>query len=65
MVVRLAKKAEDKELSELWLRSTLTSHDFIPKAFWEKRVHVIELAYIGKSITFVCEEGFRGSGIQE
>lgn len=56
MIVRVARKTEDKELSELWLRSTLASHSFIPETFWQNKVKTVEKFCIGQSLNFICEE---------
>lgn len=57
MMIRTSKKGEAEFLGQLWLTTTIASHDFLPKSYWEKKLPAIEKQYLKEGTTFVYEEG--------
>jgi len=43
-------------LLDIWLRASLTAHDFIDADYWRSQLPVIEQVYLAVSRTFVWEE---------
>lgn len=55
-MIRLMKNNEIDALAALWLESSLIAHDFVPAAFWQQKLPVVQEEYLSKSITYVYEE---------
>lgn len=54
----MIRKIEDKDIDtvmDIWLKSTIKAHDFIPEEYWEANFGLVKDTYIPMSDTFVYE----------
>lgn len=56
MLIRKIKEDEAGLLSQLWLRTSILTHDFIPVSHWKNHVSDMENIYLQKSEVYVAEE---------
>ena len=54
MIRNLDNKDIDK-IMNIWLKSTIKAHDFIPKEYWENNYNIVKDVYIPIAETFVYE----------
>lgn len=55
----MIKQLEDYEITEvmdLWLKTTITAHSFIPKKHWIDRYKLVKDEYLPISTTFIYKE---------
>lgn len=45
-----------KEVMDIWLRTNIVSHSFIPEQYWVNNYSIVEKEYMPVSDTFVYEE---------
>ena len=55
MIRNIENKDIDK-IMNIWLRSTIKAHDFIPKEYWENNYNTVKNVYIPMAETFVYED---------
>ncbi|MBM6861672.1 GNAT family N-acetyltransferase, partial [Clostridium saudiense] len=55
MIRNIENKDIDK-IMDIWLRSTIKAHDFIPKEYWENNYNTVKNVYIPMAETFVYED---------
>ena len=55
-LIRLVKSEEKKILTDIWLQSSIQTHSFIPRDYWESKTDVIEHYYLVVGTTYVYEE---------
>ena len=54
MIRNLGNKDIDK-IMNIWLKSTIKAHDFIPQEYWENKYNIVKDVYIPIAETFVYE----------
>lgn len=55
----MIRRLEDSDLDkvmDIWLKSTIKAHDFIPKKYWEENYNKVKNIYIPIADTYVYEE---------
>lgn len=55
MIKRL-ESCEIDAIMDIWLKTTITAHYFIPEHYWTERYNVVKEEYLPVSTTFVYEE---------
>ena len=61
----MIRRLEDKDINivmDIWLKSTIKSHDFIDENYWRKNYDNVKNTYIPISDTFVYEENYSIKG---
>lgn len=56
MGIRQAKPEEADTLGQLWLETTIISHNFLPATYWREKLPAIKKQYLKVGRTFVYEE---------
>ncbi|RDY27690.1 N-acetyltransferase [Romboutsia weinsteinii] len=61
-MIRTIENKDTNKIMEIWLKSTIKAHDFIPKEYWEANFDLVKDTYIPMSDTFIYEdeEGIKG-----
>lgn len=54
-MIKQLESSEIKEVMNIWLKTNLKAHSFIPKEYWVKNYNIVEKEYIPVSETFVYE----------
>ena len=54
-MIRNSKEFEYENLANLWLRSTIKAHPFIPEKYWMDNFEIVKNQYFPNSKTFVYE----------
>ncbi|NFA60176.1 N-acetyltransferase [Clostridium sporogenes] len=55
MIKRL-EKIEIEEVMDIWLKTNIKTHSFIPKEYWIKNYNIVKEEYFPISKTFICKE---------
>lgn len=55
MIKRL-EKIEIEEVMDIWLKTNITAHSFIPKEYWIKNYNIVKEEYFPISKTFIYKE---------
>ncbi|EJP6472319.1 N-acetyltransferase [Clostridium botulinum] len=55
MIKRL-EKIEIEEVMDIWLKTNITAHSFIPKEYWVKNYNIVKEEYFPISKTFIYKE---------
>lgn len=56
VMIRSMKNHELKEVMDIWLKTTISAHNFIPEQYWIKNYEVVEKEYMPIAETFVFAE---------
>lgn len=56
MLIRKMKENEASLLAQLWLKTSIIAHDFIPASHWESHVIDMETIYLPQSEVYVIED---------
>lgn len=55
-MIKQLENFEIEEVMDIWLKTNITAHSFIPKQYWIKNYNVVKEDYIPASTTFVYKE---------
>lgn len=55
-MIRELRPTEIEDVMDIWLRTNITAHSFIPEHYWTGNYKVVKEGYIPISTTFVYEE---------
>jgi len=55
-MIREAKKADTELLMDIWLKSAVKTHDFIPQPYWMENYTLVKEQYIPMAKTFVYQD---------
>jgi putative acetyltransferase len=54
--IRQLDNSQIEEVMDIWLKTNITAHSFIPEQYWMENYNVVKNRYIPHSDTFVYEE---------
>ncbi|MGS0763753.1 N-acetyltransferase [Syntrophomonas curvata] len=57
-MIREAKKADTELLMDIWLKSAVKTHDFIPQPYWMENYTLVKEQYIPMAKTFVYQDNY-------
>ncbi|WP_053956709.1 N-acetyltransferase [Inediibacterium massiliense] len=55
-MIKPLEKSEIEEIMDIWLKTNITAHSFIPEKYWIKNYNLVKDEYIPVSKTFVYKE---------
>lgn len=61
-MIRKLRKEDINDIMEIWEKSTIKAHKFIPEDYWLKNYFVVKETYIPLSKTFIYEENGNNKG---
>lgn len=61
-MIRELRKEDINDIMEIWKKSTIKAHKFIPEDYWIKNYSVVKETYIPISETFIYEENGKNKG---
>lgn len=61
-MIRLMNSSEINEVMNIWLKTTVTAHSFIPKQYWLDSYETVEKQYIPMAETFIFYEESKVKG---
>ncbi len=58
-MIKQLENLQMEEVMDIWLKTNITAHNFIPEQYWIKNYDVVKNEYMPISTTFVYEEDNR------
>lgn len=55
-MIRSIENKDINKVMDIWLRSTIKAHDFIPKEYWDNSYSTVKDVYIPMADTFIYED---------
>lgn len=55
-MIRSIENKDINKVMDIWLRSTIKAHDFIPKEYWDNSYNTVKDVYIPMADTFIYED---------
>ncbi|EJO5347091.1 N-acetyltransferase [Clostridium botulinum] len=55
-MIKKLEKFETEEVMDIWLKTNITAHSFIPKEYWIKNYNVVKEEYIPNAKIFIYKE---------
>ncbi|MGO5064636.1 N-acetyltransferase [Clostridium sp. FAM 1755] len=55
-MIKQLEKIEIEEVMDIWLKTNITAHSFIPKEYWVKNYNIVKEEYFPISKTFIYKE---------
>ncbi|WP_099192299.1 N-acetyltransferase [Tepidibacter mesophilus] len=55
-MIKKLEKLEIEEIMNIWLKTNITAHSFIPEEYWIKNYNLVKEEYLPISTTFVYKE---------
>ncbi len=56
-MIKQLEEFEIEEIMDIWLKTNITAHSFMPEKYWVKNYSIVKDEYIPFSTTFVYKEG--------
>ena len=55
-MIRPLEPEDTDTVLEIWLRSSVAAHDFVPRSYWEGKLDEMRTRYLPDSRTFVYQD---------
>ncbi|WP_130807618.1 N-acetyltransferase [Senegalia massiliensis] len=55
-MIKQLEKFEIEEIMNIWLKTNITAHSFIPEKYWIKNYNLVKYQYMPGSTTFIYKE---------